>query len=758
MTRGNLLGRTALPAVLIAATLLSAPAYAQSAAAGPDTANASEDTPQDEEITVTAARTQTAVAEIPGSVSILSGETLQDQLDISVDLNDVLNKAVPGLAANNDRGFSNGRGPLLRGRPASVLINGVPVNQLLRSSGFDLGLIDPLAIERIEVNRGASAVFGFGASGGVINVLTRRARSEDLEVIARSQVAFSPNDFNDSLSFKGYASGGVKNPNGSDFQLGAGFSTIGATIDPNGDIVQSQAVNVYNIDGNAGFEWENGAALRASGNFFRRDFRKDYVGPGPTFGACVTDACDTIVGGYDRRVAISSPEQNVKDQYQQNYVLSVNFTHPEILGSALDLTGYVQKNTFQYQDIFSDFGDPPALAYGQNNQNNRRLGFRSNLTTTFELAAERSLAFTYGFDYLRDKIDRPFFNGGPNTANLRYAPVPTLKTYSLGAETRPLSPPITLASYAGFLQAKFEAGPVILQGGIRHEEFRPRSDGKTIANFFGAGQDLIYLEGKMPKFNATLFNAGIVYSFTDDTEVFAGLSQGLEVTELGRAFRSLPGKGRPGNPALVAAQPAKTTQYEVGVRARFDALRFTASAFYADAPLSSQLVVVNPLLPLEPLRQPEEIWGFESTLDYRFNDAVSAGAVLTYQNGKYEDPTGTEFDLANDRVTPTRVTAFVDVTPREGLGLRLQGTQIFDRSQFPDSPPVVFGTFEGNVDGYFVLDALASLKLGAGELTLGVENLLNNSYVNVERQAFNDLNDFGRAEGTRITLGYQTKF
>jgi outer membrane receptor protein involved in Fe transport len=57
-----------------------------------------------------------------------------------------------------------------------------------------------------------------------------------------------------------------------------------------------------------------------------------------------------------------------------------------------------------------------------------------------------------------------------------------------------------------------------------------------------------------------------------------------------------------------------------------------------------------------------------------------------------------------------------------------------------------------------VLDLLATAKLGNGEFTAGIENLLNTSYVVAERQAFNDFFDYGRAEGTRVTLGFQAEF
>jgi iron complex outermembrane recepter protein len=743
------------------------PPAQQEEAAGVGTSPPVTDT-NEQEITVTATRIQTVVSEVPASISILSGENLQNQLDVSVDLNDVLTKAVPGLVANNERGFSNGRGPLLRGRPASVLINGVPVNQIQRSSGFDLGLIDPLAIDRIEVNRGATAVFGFGASGGVINVLTRRGRTARPAYDARVQTIFSTEDFEESLGFKTYVGGGYREPNGFDLHLGAGFSRIGASIDPRGDIIESQAVNIYNLDGNLGYEFAGGAAIRVNGNFFRRNFRKSYEGPGYLFGACATDDCDTLYGGFDPRVAVQTPDPDQDRQYQQNYVFSLNFSHPDVLGSLLDVTLYTQKNTFLYRQLFSDFSDPPTLYLLGSRQNNNRLGFRSNLTSEFSLFGDKDFSLTYGFDFLRDNMTRPAVLSGSETAPLRYVPAGVTPFFTFGDETRPFSPPVTLDSYAGFAQATLDLGRFILNGGLRHEEFRPRSRGKVVEDFFGPGEDLVYLEGDMPKFNATLVNAGLVWQPTDRIEIFLGLSQGLEVTEIGRAFRSLPRFTRnssgelvnvPGDPALVDSQPAKTTQYEIGYRGRHGPLRLTASAYYSDAPLSSQLQFISPFVPLEPLRQPERIWGFEATADYRFGQGFATGAVLTYQNGEYEDEDGAEFDLANDRVTPTRLTVYAEAAPAAGISLRAQATHVFDRKQFGDDDgPVLFGTFEGDVEGFTVVDLLGQARIGPGELSVGIENLLNKKYVVPERQAFNDLYDYFLAEGRKVTVGYQLRF
>ncbi|MFX7540979.1 TonB-dependent receptor plug domain-containing protein, partial [Acinetobacter baumannii] len=60
-------------------------------------------------------------------------------------------------------------GQTLRGRNLAVLIDGIPQSTTINVRR-DLFNIDASAIERIEVLRGPTAIYGDGATGGVINI------------------------------------------------------------------------------------------------------------------------------------------------------------------------------------------------------------------------------------------------------------------------------------------------------------------------------------------------------------------------------------------------------------------------------------------------------------------------------------------------------------------------------------------------------------------------------------------------------------
>jgi len=53
------------------------------------------------------------------------------------------------------------------------------IDRPLRDGSRDAHTIDPAMIERIEVIHGANALQGLGASGGIINIITKRAPRED---------------------------------------------------------------------------------------------------------------------------------------------------------------------------------------------------------------------------------------------------------------------------------------------------------------------------------------------------------------------------------------------------------------------------------------------------------------------------------------------------------------------------------------------------------------------------------------------------
>lgn len=152
------------------------------AAAG---AAAQEDEPVDpleadeiEEIVVTATRTERPLLDVPGSVTVIDLDEIAeiggaDIADLIADVEgvDVIRYGGPGSSA----------GAHLRGTygvHTLVLVDGRTQNSP-SLGGADISMLSPAFVERVEIVRGpASALYGTGAVGGVIQVFTREVPAE----------------------------------------------------------------------------------------------------------------------------------------------------------------------------------------------------------------------------------------------------------------------------------------------------------------------------------------------------------------------------------------------------------------------------------------------------------------------------------------------------------------------------------------------------------------------------------------------------
>ena len=560
-------------------------------------------------VTISASRTKTSVADIPSSMTVLDGTQLERQMGVSSDTLDALGKFVPGLETNSETSFDNsGKGPQLRGRPASVLINGVPVNTLLRSSGFTMGLIDSNAIDRIEVNRGVTAAYGFGAPGGLISLQTRRGESANTEVVLRTSLSANPHAFGDSLSGKAYVGVGRKQ-GGLDYHVGLGAGREKPRFGPDGEPIYSQDVNTLNFDATVGVQLGEKGRLELSANLFRRDFKAEYEPQAYILGYCIGNDFDNCpIGGAGPLFrATRFDDVDAAAQYQDNKVILARLTH-EIAGQALDAAVYSMSNKFLYGSPASDFSDPPTIGRQRNAMTNDRHGVRTSLTASFG-SAPKPVSLTYGIDYQRDEIFRS--NLQAPTAGAEFS------------EDKPFAPPVALNAYALFAQVQAPLGSWVFSGGVRREEFRPESPGYRVLNY-------IWPSGDLPRFGATSLNFGAIYKLTSTSEAYLGISQGIEVSELGRIMRDLADNDSvPADLSRAQAVPAKTTQYELGWRSRGSNLRWSAAVFYIDAPLSAQADCSELNQPCKVIRQPEKSWGFEAEAQWKLSPSWALGGNFT---------------------------------------------------------------------------------------------------------------------------------
>jgi iron complex outermembrane receptor protein len=118
-----------------------------------------------------ASRTSTAISEIPGTVWVVDQQQLREQIDSGVSLKEAIGKLVPGLDLAPEGRTNYGQN--MRGRDVLVMIDGVSQNSS-RGLSRQFDSISPFNVERVEVLSGASAIYGGGATGGIINIVTKK--------------------------------------------------------------------------------------------------------------------------------------------------------------------------------------------------------------------------------------------------------------------------------------------------------------------------------------------------------------------------------------------------------------------------------------------------------------------------------------------------------------------------------------------------------------------------------------------------------
>ncbi len=162
---------------LTIATILAtwpALAFAQSAA---DLPQAGTVLPQ---VMVTATRVPTDLVDIPAGVTVITRQEIEQRGYVT--LPDALS-AVPGIRVSQSGGPGGNASVFVRGTDSNqvlVLRDGMPINDASDpGAAFNFGTTTLADVERIEIVRGPmAALYGSGAIGGVINLITRQGHQQ----------------------------------------------------------------------------------------------------------------------------------------------------------------------------------------------------------------------------------------------------------------------------------------------------------------------------------------------------------------------------------------------------------------------------------------------------------------------------------------------------------------------------------------------------------------------------------------------------
>ncbi|NNE70367.1 MAG: TonB-dependent receptor [Rhodothermales bacterium] len=164
-----------------------------------------EDILQSGEVVITASRRPQALLEVPASVAVLSTADIEVRNIVALD--DAL-RYVPGVNVQENQVNVRGSSGFAynTGSRVLLLLDGMPL-LTPDTDGMPFDALPVAQIERIEVLKGpGSALYGGGALGGVVNVITRDAGDEPRTVISGFMGAHAPVRYD--LWRAGYPKGG----------------------------------------------------------------------------------------------------------------------------------------------------------------------------------------------------------------------------------------------------------------------------------------------------------------------------------------------------------------------------------------------------------------------------------------------------------------------------------------------------------------------------------------------------------------------
>lgn len=641
-----------------------------------------------DKIHVEAARTAAPATSLPYTVTVIDRDELEQQLALGNDFAQMLGNLIPSYSPSRQK--MTNFGEKLRGRDPLIMIDGVPQTNPLRDGSRDGYTIDLDMVERIEVIHGANAIQGTGATGGIINLVTRKAESGQPAEF-RTALGLTANDDLDSDSFgvRGHA------------QYAAGFDEwdvlLGATwadtglffdaedrpigVDPiQGDIMDGTE---YDLFAKVGYE-AGPQRFQLTVNRFEFESGGDWVNE---------------PGDREAGIPATSAPGDVRGEPARNDVSTIAFDYTRTALGPGDFRWQLYHQDFAATfggGAFGVFQDPEIGedVFDQSENQSEKLG--SKLTYSIPDLTER-LDLTLGLDWVRDTTSQELIQTG-----------------------RTWVPESDYVNWAPFLQAGYEIGNLHLSGGVRHETAELDVDDFTTIAFFGRQS----VGGGSPDFDETLYNLGAVYRMDNGLALFANASEGFDMPDVGQVLRSIDEPGLTVN-SFLELQPVIADNREAGLEYHGDSTHLRASYFQSESDFGTRLVS-NADGIFSVKREATEIDGIE--LSGTWCPDASSCLGLNYANvdGQFDSngDGALDSDLGGINISPDRLNLYWEQDWNARWASRLQTNVILDRDFFTR------GEKTSEFDGYTTMDLVAEWRLRDGQrLQFAVENLLDEQYI-----------------------------
>ena len=264
----------------------------------------------EEEVIVTATRTGGRIDDQPTRVEVLNREEVEEKMmmtpgDIVMMLNEMGGMRVQATAPS--LGAATVRIQGMHGRYTRVLFDGLPLAGQ-QVGGLGLLQIPPMDLSQVEVIKGvASALYGAGAMGGVINLVARRAGDDPVREVLLNQSTVGTTD-------------------------GVGFFSRRLSTQLRGTLTTGLHYQLKNdIDDDGWYDLPGYSRVVVRPRLFWEDgkTRSGWLTVGFTgenrYGGAVSDALPPQLQGVDYREAINTTRVDVGGLYQEIFRGSLIF-------------------------------------------------------------------------------------------------------------------------------------------------------------------------------------------------------------------------------------------------------------------------------------------------------------------------------------------------------------------------------------------------------------------------------------------------
>lgn len=689
-------------------------------------------------IVMTATRTPKSIAEVAGTVQTIRSEEIAQQAGAGRKVADILAQLVPSLAPSS--GTTSNYGQTMRGRNVLVLIDGVSQTGS-RDVARQLNSISPNMIDHIEVVSGATSIYGSGATGGIINIITKRAdKSEPVSFQTKLGLTSADNFRGDSLAYQLGQTASFSNDKMDGF-LGLDYTSRGSQFDGRGERISlspwqgsTMDTDTIDVNGRLNFNLTDHQSLSFGAQYYKDEQDTEY-GPDYSYLLTKTQPSYKAIKGWSLD----------NQPFTERYAFNTQYQNQDFLGQILNVEAYYRNE----KSRFVPYGySADGVAVKQSQSNVDYAGIRSTVQSDFKVA-DRDLKLTYGLDYDWEKDHQWAESYTPSNNGLAYTP--TGVTQGSGPDT-------TIQNIGTFLQADYALTDRLnVQAGTRYQYVQADTD-----SYLTARSPVTLMAADSTDSDKFLFNLGTVYKLTDAQQIYANFSQGYSYPDVQRVLRDVAAYTL----TTSGIAPITVNSYELGWRLNQDqGLNLGLTGFYNT---SDKVVQFNSDRSVNVVDTDQRVYGAEANVSYPFMENYKVGGTLGYTRGQYKDAANNWHELNAFAVSPMKGTLFAEWNNNDGYGVRAQMQAIkgTDKAYQDDQVLKAAGLTDSNsaaeIKGYTTMDVLAHFPVAKGRVDFGVYNVWDNQYKTVfaQQAAVTNANSLLAipAEGRTFALSYTINY